>query len=385
MFRGYFPKGIAKGEAFFNRTKEIKRLISNLNDCTHSALIAPRRYGKSSLAKQAIAQTNYQYCEIDLFVAIGDIDVGNKIIHGISSIIQQLMDGAEQRFHVLKNFFVKADKKWTIGFKGLQLELIPNDPNTVAQNILDAFEALEFMLTEKNQIAIIYIDEFQEVLETQSGKAIEGAIRHFTQETEHVSFVFSGSSRKLLKKVFNDRSRPLYSLCDEIVVDRIEAKYYEEYLKKISIKTYGKSLDGAVIDRILYLTDRHPRYVYLLCTEIWFECPQHLPTVDNVNKLWHEYIMQKYKDVRIELSSRSSIQIKVLTEVAAGNNVNLTNLQNQQVLGSTSSAIVQALQVLEKLDFVERTHSGKYRVIDPLIRSTLLYAYSKQEKLLEYS
>jgi AAA+ ATPase superfamily predicted ATPase len=379
MFQRYFPKGIAKKKQFFNRTDEIKRLIGDIHSCTHSVLVAPRRYGKSSLAKQAILEAGCLHCEVDLFVAVNDVDVGEKIIEAVSSIIQDLTDGAEKWFLSLRKFFIQADKKWTVGFRGVKLELIPHSNKTVPQNILDVLEALEYMLKQHKKTAVVYIDEFQEILKTDPGKAIEGAIRHFAQESEHVVFVFSGSNRKLLQKMFNDRSHPLYALCDEIHVDRIDAHYYETYLQYVAKQTFKKELPKKTIDRILQLSERHPRYVYLLCFEVWLRCGDKLPTEKDVTLAWHEYVLHKYKDVRAELTNRSRSQIKLLTEIATGHNAALSSAENQLRLGLTSSVIVQALKVLEEHDYIERTDKGGYRLIDPLIRSALLYAYSRKD------
>ena len=57
--RKYFPLGKAYGEAFCNRTEETRWLVGNLKNVKHSLLIAPRRYGKSSLAERAIAASQY--------------------------------------------------------------------------------------------------------------------------------------------------------------------------------------------------------------------------------------------------------------------------------------------------------------------------------------
>jgi AAA+ ATPase superfamily predicted ATPase len=377
MFRRFFPKGIAKGEPFFNRHREIKRLKENIENSTHTVLMAPRRYGKSSLAKQVVQKVGLPHSEIDLFVTSDDLEVGQKIIKAATAIIQQVSSEPEQWFNSLREFFKNTDKKWLIGVKGFQLELVPNDLKTVPQNVLDVLEALEFILKKKKKKAVIFIDEFQEILETKSGKAIEGAIRHFAQESEHVVFIFSGSNRKMLKKVFNDRSRPLYSLCDEIRLDRIDASYYQTYLKKVSQKTFGQELPDNVIDSILNLSDRHPRYVYLLCTEIWLQCENKLPTVKDVEAAWQEYIVQKYKDTRVELSGRTHTQVKLLYAIATGNNAQLSGKENLLELGLTSSGVVQALKVLEELDYVERLATGEYRMIDPLIKASLLYAHTK--------
>ncbi len=371
MFRTFFPKGIAKGEQFFNRETELKRLVGNIKNGVHTLLMAPRRYGKTSLAKTALRQTGFPFAEMDLFVAMSDIDVGEKIILAVTELIQQVSSEPEQWFNSLRDFFNQSHKKWTIGIKGLKLELIPDNPKTVAQNILDALEALEHILKKKKSKGVLYFDEFQEILTTETGQSIEGAIRHFAQECEQVIFIFSGSDRKMLKKIFNDRTRPLFSLCDEIKLHRIPASYYVDYLKKVSQETYGQALDDKVIQEILELSARHPKYVYLLAFEVWFACEDKLPTVEAVRSIWKEYVTLKRKDVRAELENRSQSQLKVLMNIAKGHTRALSSNENQQKLLLSSSAISQALKVLEEHDFIERTLEEEYRIIDPLIASSL--------------
>ena len=48
----YFPSGIALGESFINREKEREQLKKNIVANRHMVLMAPRRYGKTSLINQ---------------------------------------------------------------------------------------------------------------------------------------------------------------------------------------------------------------------------------------------------------------------------------------------------------------------------------------------
>ena len=375
MSHSYFPKGIAKGEQFFNRTSEIDRLLSNIEQGTHTVLVAPRRYGKSSLAKHVVQKANCYHHEMDLFVAISELDIGNKIINGVTDIIQQVTQQPEQWFNTLRQFFNRADKKWTVGIKGIKLELVPNDPKTVPQNIIDVLQAAEYVLSQKASKAVLYIDEFQEIMTTDIGKAIEGAIRHFAQESQHLVFIFSGSSRRLLQKMFMQRSRPLYQLCDEIRLDRIESSYYKHYINYVAQQTFKQSLDDNVIDRLLALSERHPRYVYLLCAEVWQNQGDTPPVEDDIEQVWQDLVKQKFKDVKVELGYRSHSQLKLLREIAQGNDYSLSGKHNQMALQMTSSTIVQALKALEELDYIEQLDDGQYRLIDPLIKSALLVGF----------
>lgn len=384
MFRKYFPRGIAKGEAFFGREKELQRLARNIGNNTHTVLMAPRRYGKSSLAKAAVERSGLPAVEIDLFVALGDKDIGRKIFDGVSALIQKVAGKPENWFTALREFFNRCDKKWTVGIKGVQLELIPHNQKTVPQNILDVLEALEFILKEKETQAIIYIDEFQEISSTVMGRAIEGAIRHFAQECEHVVFIFSGSNRRMLKKIFENKSQPLYSLCDEIRLDRIDAVHYQRYLRKVSQETFGQPLSDEVIALILECSRRHPKYVYVLCDEIWFFCKKRTPQEIDVEIAWAWHCFEKWKTIRSELVTRTYVQRNLLSEIANGNNLHLSSKENLLKLELTSSAVVQALKTLEELDYIEQLDSGEYRIIDPFIEFAVSHSSSdKIRKITE--
>ncbi len=45
----YFPSKLALGTQFCNRTEERAALHESINQGRHTVLVAPRRYGKSSL------------------------------------------------------------------------------------------------------------------------------------------------------------------------------------------------------------------------------------------------------------------------------------------------------------------------------------------------
>ena len=54
------------------------------------------------------------YAEIDLFLVFDEGSVEFKFIKGVQHIIQKVSDTPEQWFRTLRNYFTKAEKKWTI-------------------------------------------------------------------------------------------------------------------------------------------------------------------------------------------------------------------------------------------------------------------------------
>src|SRR5476649_1148424 len=122
MFERYFPWGIAEGASFLGRKQEISKLKNNLTHGYHTLLLSPRRYGKTSLAKHVIKSVSYPWIEIDFFVAQNEFSIEQKILKGIQSILSQI-DSPERGLQSLLRFFKNSDKTWTLGIKGIKLEL----------------------------------------------------------------------------------------------------------------------------------------------------------------------------------------------------------------------------------------------------------------------
>ncbi|MFT3741692.1 MAG: ATP-binding protein [Gammaproteobacteria bacterium] len=377
MSESYFPLGIAEGPAFLGRHEEIRRLSANIEQGRHTLLLSPRRYGKTSLARHVIYGMNDIFCEIDLFLAIDEYAVETRLTRGIESIIQKLSHKKEKWLQLLLDFFKKSDQTWTIGFKGAQLQLKPNHHSDVPGNILDLFNALETMLSKQQKKAVVFIDEFQEITKIKTGKAIEGAIRHFAQASKQVVFIFSGSSRHLLLDMFNNRSRPLYKLCDWITLSRLDAKLYQSYLNKIAQKTLGSPLTEAVFDEIVTLSQCHPEGIYALCGQLWLlENNKKSFEKQDVQAAWKKHISEHIKQTRTMLSANSTGQMKVLILIAQGVTQQLTGKDAQKKLDLTSPSIVKALQTLEAEDLIERNSEGAYIIIDPVVKSSLLELYA---------
>src|SRR3990167_2891059 len=120
---------------------------------------------------------------------------------------------------------------------------------------------------------------------------------------ENICFIFSGSNRHILATMFDDRSSPLYMLCDRITIDRISEQDYTTYLSMVASKTWGKTLEEAVTGEIFKLTEKHPYYMNVLCDKLWVYCEEHLPTIKTVDAVWRYYVLQEESKIAKELSA----------------------------------------------------------------------------------
>lgn len=371
----YFPLGIAKGEAFCNRIAERKQLISNTQRNKHTIVISPRRYGKSSLVLCSLEEIKFPYERVDLFVAVSVKTIEDQILKGVKNLIGKVSTVPEQAVGFIKNYIKSLKSKWIVGTDGVNIELIPEKGSDPANTIMELLQMLENVLSKKGKKAVFFIDEFQEIGVLANSTGIEGAIRHVAQESENLRFIFSGSNRHVLANMFDDRSSPLYMLCDRITIDRIGEQDYIAYLNKVAKKTWKKYLDQAVIAEIFKLTERHPYYMNVLCDKLWIYCADNLPTVENVENAWKDYVLQEESKIAKDLSSLNTSQKKILIAVAQGISKDLTSKETLQKFNLTSAAVVKSLKLLEEQDYLNRNKKGEYFLVDPLIKASLIIFY----------
>lgn len=377
MYENYFPRGVATGEAFCNREFERKRLAKNIKAGQHTLLMSPRRYGKTSLVRYTLNEVDMPFGEADLFVAIDAKRIEQQILAGIKIVFSRTGTSLDQTLRLVREFFKKRDSKWVIGTQGISLALIPSQDSDPATNIMDALLALENLLQQKKKRAVLFLDEIQEIGEVAEGKSIEGSIRHVAQETKYLSLVFSGSNRHLLGRMFFDKARPLYKLCDRIIVDRITEADYEKHINKLAKKRWKRIWTESTLSTLFTLTECHPYYINNLCLRLWDSTLQQVPSQENIQAIWQTFVKEERSEIMRELLSLSSGQRKLLIELAGGHSTGFTRKDMLIALGMSSSSVTEALQMLEQKDYIEHRDKN-YFIIDPLIKATLNLHFGKK-------
>jgi AAA+ ATPase superfamily predicted ATPase len=371
-----FPQGVATGQAFLGREAEVNILTENIKHGHHTLLIAPRRFGKTSLALNVLKKLEIPYAELNFHLALTEKSIESKILIGVQDILKSIATKPEKLFKIFNEFLKKTKVRLSLTIKGvLNIELgIEHSKNEdIPENILATLKLAEHVLAEHHKKAVIFIDEIQEIDGLDTSRQIEGAIREFAQKSQYLVFIFSGSNRRMLLHMFDDKSMPLYELCERITLERIDEESYRYYLTKMAKKTWGKPLAEAVFNEIMLLSERHPRRVYNLCFQLWRNYGKNKNGVSErqVRETWNDYIAQRLKDIRYHLSRLTRSQLKVLTFMAISPASELTGKQAQHRMDLASSTITQALNILEDNDYVERLGKGDYRIIDPLVKAVL--------------
>lgn len=378
----YFPSKLALGEQFCNRTKEKEFLKVNISKHRHTVIIAPRRYGKSSLVFKVVTELSLPYASVDLFLAHDDAAVTKRILTGISQAVSQIMP-REQKFLVkLQSIFSKF--RVSLSAQGFNIDAAFDQHRLDSvDQIFSGLEALAKFAKDCKKSIIFFIDEFQDIKEAANSKSIQGAIRHIAQETSNITFIFSGSNRRLLLELFDDKSKPLYMLCDMLTLERMNSQDYLPHLDKLAHDKWGKKLPSMIFNKIMALTELHPYYVNLLCNEIWKM--QSIPSVTEIFDCWQVCYDDHEDRLIADLEKLTVKQQDILKALALNPAIEPTGQSFVSASKTPASSIAQTIKSLMNKDMVykvkkidEHIHQvelNQIRVLDPL----LAYALRKYE------
>ena len=162
--------------------------------------------------------------------------------------------------------------------------------------------------------AVIVFDEFQQISELEQNNSIEALIRHAIERSKAITYLFSGSNRQLLAEMFSKSTRPLYRLCQVMTVERITKEDYIPFLNKAANKRWKENLSEETIDTIVELTECHPFYVNVLCSELWIQ--DSLPNKEQVQQSWDWYVDTHKGIVTSDIVALPLNQKKVITNLA---------------------------------------------------------------------
>ncbi|GJM07513.1 MAG: hypothetical protein DHS20C10_12470 [marine bacterium B5-7] len=363
--RRYFPLGKAYGKAFCNRVEETQTLVGNILSGKHSFLVAPRRYGKSSLCEKAVKLAGLPSTLVDLHVVTSQEDIQRLLLKGIADLLSKAFTSLDKTLQLTKFHLKLLKPKLSFAAAGVSLVLESEQHASPQEVIREAILFLEDLLKTRDQQAVLWLDEFQRVVEIAPDMGIEGAIRSAAQETEKLSLIFSGSGRHLIESIFQNSGRPLYKLCKKIKLERIAKSHYLAHLNAAAKEKWKGALLNETFEKIMLRTEQHPYYVNYLCDLLWSSC-EALPTPEDVEQAWCLVVEEEESDLLREFFSISENQKKLLIYIATQSGQNIYSSACIQSTGLLSTSIPKLIKILQEKSMIEEVEKGVYRAINPI-------------------
>jgi hypothetical protein len=258
---------VVTGKLFTNREEEIKKLQQNFLSTQNTIIISPRRYGKSSLVKEAArrfrdSEKEYIFCFLDLMNVYSEEEFYNtfatKILKAGSTKVEELLQSA-------KNFIKGA--RITIN-AGTGEPAVEFGLNYIRDNVESILNLPQLLTERKKKKYIICIDEFQNISRFEGHQKLQGRLRSIWQHHVNTGYVLYGSNQSLMTDFFHETNMPFYRFGEIIYLNRIKA----EKLKKFLTDTFSssdKELPSDICDKVVEIVENHPYYLQQFARNIW--------------------------------------------------------------------------------------------------------------------
>lgn len=143
---------------FTDRVKELEYIIQFLKSENHLVLMSPRRFGKSSLIKKAVAKTDRPCLWLNMQAVLSKENFAAKLL---KELLNQFK--FEKIKHYLRNFRIIPSVNMNPMTDELSVSFQPSADNDTTA-IEDVLNMIQKVSTPQNKL-IVMLDEFQSILE----------------------------------------------------------------------------------------------------------------------------------------------------------------------------------------------------------------------------
>jgi hypothetical protein len=230
-------------------------------------LVAPRRYGKTSLLRRVLAEAS----EAGWATALVDLEG----VLSLSSVVVRIERAYDRELKGAVRRAVDALlRSWQVGLSlgagGFTASLQTNpriDVESVLLRLLDLPAKLHARTGARSLVAF---DEFQDLLRVDGA---DGILRSVVQhQTAVASYAFSGSAPSLMERLFEDPSRPLLEHAVPVELGPLPGDLTGVYVEERFRRT-GRDV-GDALDPLLAFARGHPQRTMLLAHHLWELVPR---------------------------------------------------------------------------------------------------------------
>lgn len=359
---------------FCDRTKESAQLIRYMLNGHNVVLMSPRRMGKTGLIQYCFDDEQIGNEYLTIFIDILQTTSMREFIFLFGKAVfsrlrpnRLLLDKFIQTLKSLKGKFGYDPITGTPSFD-ISLGDITH-PNYTLEEIFQWIENSETPV-------IVAIDEFQQVAKYAESNA-EAILRTHIQHSSNATFIFAGSQRHLLQRMFADYSRPFYNSASFIHLDPIPLPEYTSFAKKM-FGLGDKNVSDSIVGDIYDLVEGNTFYMQKIFNLCYSYITEGETCGEGQVKSAIEELHASYDTLFREMLSRltesqKALLISIAREKEASG-VTSAKFIKANALASAST-VQNALKKLIEYDYLTRDHNT-YSLSDKFLRLWLLHTYT---------
>lgn len=348
-------------EVLAGRTLQLAMLRDRIAETRNSRLEGPRRYGKTSLLKAALARADKDGF-VPIYVNFLGVLSAGDVAERIERAYREQLDGP------LKRWFAGAISTLRPRVKaapaGIGVEMAPE---TQVPGLLDRLMLPRRLQERHGRQCAIAFDEFQDVVRV--GDALTGTIRsELEQHGKVAAYVFSGSHPGLMRDLFSDRRHAFFAQAKPVDLPRLGAEDLAEYVGS-RFENGGRD-PGEPLELLLAIADGHPQRAMLLAHHLYEHTrPSATATSEEWVKAFAGATHDANPEVQAAWDSWNNSERRLMAVISERTTPLQGRLAHERYGISKTGSNQGTVERLERDGHVaaDKTTRTSWRVVDPLL------------------
>ncbi len=366
---------LAFDESFADRRRETRELAADIRNGQDVVVIAPRRYGKSSLisaAAQSLARgrSKVLVADVDLMTTPSKerfaAALAASIYEHVCSPLERAWDKATAPFRRLRvQPAISLDAETGAVSFSFAAAREPQDVDATIEGLLRLPAELE--PARGRRIALVF-DEFQEVIDIDP--QLPKLMRAIFQRQPEVAHVYLGSKRHVMQRIFNDRNEPFWRSAKTIELGLIPAEEFAPFIAE-RFAASGREIELETISRLLALTAGHPHATQEIAYFLWEETPPAASaTPARLEAALEAVLRAEHSHFTLLWEEAARAQRLVLQALAREPGHPLSKPYRDRHALPSAATVQKALRTLERREVVAGER-GAYRIVEPFLAEWL--------------
>jgi uncharacterized protein len=258
-----FPyQGPLEPDQVTGREELVRDLSERLMERRVTALLGPRRYGKTSVLRRVcadLAQVGPETVWIDLYELTSVADLAGAIDQGLSRVQGRLRRAIDSFAGALSI---------RLGFVGVELSKGRRDRPDPALTVRSLLDVL-VRTAEKHPLIVVF-DEFSGIANVDKGAAmLRTQLQHHYRK---LGIVFAGSQPSTMRMLFTDQAQPFFAQADLVEIGPL-SDYAVTVIVQDGFEASRRSTGGTT-SWLVRTAEGHPQRAMQLADALWRYTPE---------------------------------------------------------------------------------------------------------------
>ena len=230
---------------FCDREKESEQLVHHITNGRNVTVMSERRLGKTGLVEHIFANClpeRYETFLIDVYTCKNLREMVYLLANEVFRKIARSQSLLQRLLGIVRSLRTTISYDAATGMPEVSLGL-----GEIHQPEVTLDEIFHYLETS-DKVCIVAIDEFQKIADFEEGN-IEALLRTKIQHLKNTQFIFAGSERHLLERIFSDPNRPFYNSVVFMQLQPIDRDEYIRFCQRL-FSLYGKSVSEVLVARL---------------------------------------------------------------------------------------------------------------------------------------